>query len=61
MNQISQYSMDGTLIQENFASGGLTFAGGAMAFDVNGDFYCTLEKDLSAGAGNVTLQKIKGT
>jgi len=59
MNQISQYRTDGSPIKENFAVGGLTFAGGAMAFDVNGDFYCSLEKDMNAGSGNVTLQMIK--
>ena len=57
-NQISQYDMDGKLINEKFAEGGLTYAGGAMAFAENGDFYFTLEKDLSAGSGNVTLQKL---
>jgi len=59
MNQISQYDMYGKLYKEKFAVGGLTFAGGGMAINKKGDFYCSLEGEKGPGSGNVTIQMIK--
>lgn len=43
INQISQYNIDGKLINKEFAIGGLTFAGGGMAFNKHDDFYYSME------------------
>lgn len=42
-NQLSQYDMNGTLITNNYAMGGLTEQGGGLVFDRNGQFYVTDE------------------
>ena len=58
MNQISQYDINGVLINEKFAVGGMTFAGGGLAIAKNGKFYCSLEGENGPGIGNVTIQMI---
>jgi len=58
INQISQYNMYGNIITEKFAEGGLTFAGGGVAFDKYGNFYCSKEPEGGPGNGDVTVQKV---
>jgi len=58
VNKISKYDMEGTLIKDEFAKGGLTFAGGGMTVDNHNNFYFSLEGVNGAGAGNVSIRKI---
>lgn len=58
VNKISQYDMHGKLINDQFAIGGLTFAGGGMAVDKHNNFYFSLEGVDGPGAGNVSIRKI---
>jgi len=55
-NEISQYDMNGVLINDNVACGGMTFAGGGIAVNKKGDFYCSLEVDNSPG--DVSIQMV---
>ena len=54
VNQISQYNNNGSLITNNFATGGLTYVGGGMVFDDNYIFYVANGE----GSGNVTINSL---
>jgi len=60
INQISKYDINGTLITDNYATGGKTYRGGGIAFDSNGNFYVSNETN-GGGSGNVTINILPPT